>query len=99
MSSSQSASANFADASVNMLPEKPVAEYDEAKAIEEASQRAHECSHRTLYFASGGYYVCCRECSGVWVAKRGWSDDTNLDYSRAANIVSTADERVPKETP
>lgn len=67
------------------------------EAIKAASAKARDCYHRRLQFGTGGFYIFCQDCGGTWVAKRGWGADTEIDYERCNNLVSTFDERVPPE--
>lgn len=52
------------------------------------------CKHATLYFASGGYYIYCSDCSRSWVARKfAANQDTDIDTG-AAGMLTTEDRRV-----
>ena len=38
-----------------------------------------ECNHETLYFASGDYYIFCRQCPGKWVAHNMFQQEYGFD--------------------
>lgn len=46
------------------------------------------CEHDQLYFASGGFYLCCPQCGVSWVATKNYDGDgdKDLDYNRQGNM-------------
>jgi len=45
------------------------------------------CTHDSLVFWSGGYYVACEKCGVKWVAIKG-PTDTDIDYTRGSQQLS-----------
>ena len=43
-------------------------------------EKQQACSHPTLTFGSGDYYVMCRECSRTWVKVGLGSDEADPEY-------------------
>jgi hypothetical protein len=53
------------------------------------------CKHTTLYFASGGYYVCCGSCPMHWIAVK---DDGAYNYAAGDHQLDGKDLRVETES-
>ena len=53
-------------------------------------EKQHACSHSTVLFGSGDYYVMCKDCSRTWVKVGLASDEADPDY---VNDTITGEER------
>lgn len=48
--------------------------------INTTNKKQQACSHPTIIFGSGDYYVMCRECSRTWVKVGLATDDADPSY-------------------
>lgn len=46
-----------------------------------------ECTHKTLSFGSGAFYIFCLGCGVSWVAVKS-GNDVSLDYNRGGQNLS-----------
>ena len=53
-------------------------------------EKQQACSHATVVFGSGDYYVMCKDCSRTWVKVGMSTDDADPDH---VNDTITGEER------
>lgn len=55
------------------------------------------CNHETIYFNSGDYYICCKDCPAKWVACDAWDIRAPNEANRGVGCRLNGEKRIKQE--